>query len=103
MDKGAKAANDPNTIAIHKRLEREIVLGLSIELFKEEPKFYSFPSYIRFKVPIMVTINQIINLRNKIFLLRTSLVSFGTIERIINVKIEYCITCYFFGKITIII
>jgi hypothetical protein len=44
MDNGAKAAKEPSTIAIHNRLERVIVPGLSTEFSKEEPKVVSFPS-----------------------------------------------------------
>jgi hypothetical protein len=44
MDKGPKAAKEPSTIAIHNRLERVIVPGLSIELSNEELKVVSFPS-----------------------------------------------------------
>jgi hypothetical protein len=46
MDNGANAAKEPKTTAIHNRLEREIVPGLSIVLSKELPNIDSFPSYL---------------------------------------------------------
>jgi hypothetical protein len=46
MDNGANAAKEPKTTAIHNRLEREMVPGLSIELSKEVPNNDSFPSYL---------------------------------------------------------
>jgi hypothetical protein len=45
MDNGANAAKEPRTIAIHNRLERVMVPGLSIELSKGDPKVVSFPSF----------------------------------------------------------